>query len=72
MTIAQSLKRLDALNASLKEFNLRRDAQRVGTSYYTRAMWADPSFTPSSFAPWQPLPKRTRKLFQTACKRRKT
>jgi hypothetical protein len=72
MNATQALKRLDALNASLKEFNLRRDAQRVGVSFYTRARWADPSFTPSSQAPWRTLPKRTRKLFEQACKRRRT
>jgi hypothetical protein len=72
MKLEQSLRHLDALSASLREYNLRRSAKSMGIGYYVRAMMNDPNFQASSASPWRTLPKRTRKLFQRACSRRKT
>lgn len=71
-TTLKALERLDALAKSLRELNLRRDARCIGIGYYVRAKMADPRFEPSSHAAWQPLPKRTRRLFENLLKRRRT
>jgi len=65
----EALDRLDALNRSLREFRLRREATQMGCSYWTRAKIADPSFTPSNDVPWRILPKKTQRLFKRACAR---
>lgn len=72
MNVNETFKQLDALTASLRELNLRRDAQRMGCSYWTRCKMADASFTASNQKPWRKLPKRTARLFERMCKRRRT
>jgi len=72
MNIDKNLAVLAAIATSLDEFNMRREAKRMGVSFITRSKMRDGSFQPSSAVPWRILPKRTRKLFEQACKRRPT
>jgi hypothetical protein len=65
----KALDRLDALVKSLREYRLRKEAVRMGCSYWTRAKMQDPAFTPSNHVPWRILPKKTRRLFKRACTR---
>jgi len=64
-----ALDRLEALAKSLRELNLRKDADRIGVSFFTRAKMDDPGFVPSNDPPWRILPEKTQKLFRIACAR---
>jgi len=64
-----ALDRLEALAKSLRVLNLRKDAQRIGVSFFTRAKMDDPGFVASNDSPWRKLPKKTQRLFKSACAR---